>query len=389
MKVASLEAFTVELPFRFAFAHNLASRSSSTSLIVRVHLDSGDSGYGEGIPRLYVTGEDIDSAAQTVLEKYAPLIKELEADSVLAAASTLHGWWQELGLDSRPSGAAWCAVELAVLDAFGRAENTSLAQALGPPRCQAARYGAVVPFCSRKAFTAILGFYRLYGFKTVKLKVGRDLPDDIARVRLARRILGSEVRLRIDANCAWSVLEAIRAADAFRPFGVISYEQPVAADDLEALSRVTAAIPEDVIADESVNSRARARQLAESRACDGFNIRLSKAGGILAARDTYDIAREYGLKCLLGAQVGESGVLSAAGRTFACLVEQLENCEGSANSFLLQQDVTYENMTVGPGGLGRLSASPGLGVRIVEKHLVSAAGSSPVEPCRAASPGAV
>ena len=94
----------------------------------------------------------------------------------------------------------------------------------------------VAPFASGPALAAMLLFFRLYGFRDVKLKLGRGAAQDVAAVRLARQILGPDVELRADANCAWSADMASAMAERLRPFGIESYEQPVGAGDLAGLA---------------------------------------------------------------------------------------------------------------------------------------------------------
>jgi muconate cycloisomerase len=76
------------------------------------------------------------------------------------------------------------------------------------------------------------------------------------------------------------------------------------------------------------------------------------------------MAKQFGINCHLGAQVGESGILSAAGRIFACINDPFKNYEGSDNMFLLKKDITKENLTVGLRGLGRLPLGLGLGITV-------------------------
>ena len=142
-------------------------------------------------------------------------------------------------------------------------------------------------------------------------------------------------------------------AERLRPFGLLSYEQPIAADDWDGLARLTASLPEDVMVDESLCSVEDARRLAAARACSMFNVRVSKCGGPLAALEIVQIARAAGLRCQLGAQVGESGILTAAGRLVALLADPpFRHHEGADNLFLLRQDLTVENLTARPGGRG-------------------------------------
>ena len=115
-----------------------------------------------------------------------------------------------------------------------------------------------------------------------------------------------------------------------RPYRLSAVEQPLPADDLEGLRRVTAATTEQIIVDESLRTLAEAETLAQTRACDAFNIRVSKCGGLLRSARIARIAAENGLTCVVGAQVGESGILSAAGRHLAASLPAVRYLEGSA-----------------------------------------------------------
>jgi muconate cycloisomerase len=375
MKIVDLSVHVVRLPFRFSFKHSLASRDRSDNVIVAATMEHEGRyfvGYGESIPRDYVTGEDAQSAARAIKEEYAQRF----VGKGYPAAGHLHAHLRQefldLQLDRKMKGASWCALELALLDAASLCENVSLAESVGhvlPQHRDGIRYGAVIPFGKKRAFTAVLWFYKAFGFKTIKIKVGTDFDGDLERVKLARQVLGPDVILRADANCAWTADEAIQRAEAFRPYGIASYEQPVAADDLAGLAKVSHAIPELVLADESLCSIEQARTLAHEGICTAFNIRISKVGGFFAAREIADIAKQHGIARHLGAQVGESGILSAAGRSFASTQELFDNYEGSNNFFLLQRDLTRENLNVGYGGIGKLLGAPGLGVTVLPSRL--------------------
>ena len=364
MRVERLEAFLVELPFRFSFGHALASRASSTNLVVAVTLDDGTIGYGEGVPREYVTGETPASALDRVTREYGPSIVGRSLPRTYVAHQ-LRELRDEIHVGLPAPAAAWCAVETALLDAIGHSVEQPLGELLGPVARTSARYGGVVPFGRGPAQAATLLFFRLYGVKDVKLKLGRGASKDLDTVRLARRILGPAVELRADANCAWSVDETRAMAARLRPFGVRSYEQPIAAHDVDGLARLTAALPEDVVVDESLCSVADARRLAAARACTVFNVRVSKCGGPLAALEVVRIAHDAGLSCQLGAQVGESGILTAAGRLVATLARPaFRHHEGADNRWLLRRDLTVENLTAGRGGRADVPPGSGLGLHV-------------------------
>lgn len=375
MKIRSIETFKITLPFRFSFGHSLATRAESSNLIVKVTLDNGCTGYGEGVPRDYVTGENVEQAENNVLLKYAPLVIGMDLESPQTVLTSLRSCFSELGLREKAQGASFCALELAIIDACAKLHGMPVCDLLGKRQQERIRYGGVIPFGKKTALQAVLYFYKLYGYATVKIKVGGcPLEDDLEKLRLARRILGKDCIIRVDANCAWSLHEALKAAEAFRPFKVSSFEQPLKADDWESLKKLSDAIEEDVLLDESLCTIKQAQELAQERICDAFNVRVSKAGGLLASQEIIDIALANGLRVHLGAQVGESGILSAAARHLALVNKPMENYEGAANMFLLKRDICCENLTAGQGGFGSLKyagKTKGLGIKILENNLLS------------------
>jgi L-Ala-D/L-Glu epimerase len=368
MKILRVDAFVIRLPFRFSFGHSIASRAYSDNLIVRIELEDGSIGYGEGIPREYVTGETIDGALADV-GTFAAKLRGQEATDFPAVKQLLHELASVEGLEHRRAGAAFCAVELALLDAFGNCFKTPVAIELGDIQHEYVQYGSVIPFGNKKVMVALLWFYKLWGFKTVKLKVGGTLEDDLTKLKLVRQIMGPEAIIRVDANCAWDVDQTLLAADKFQMFNVASIEQPIKADNINGLAKIVANVGQEIVVDESLCTMADAKDLIEAKACTAFNIRISKVGGLLLAKRMAELARNSGLSVHMGAQVGESAILTAAGRIFAATEPACKNYEGSNNSWLLQQDISRENLTVSLRGKGNIKLADGLGLNILESRV--------------------
>lgn len=382
IKVSSIHVFTVSLPFRFAFKHSLASRSSSQNVIVRVTLENTVSGatfngLGESVPREYVTGETVESAVAEIKNKFAPALVGTHFSESIPATDAVASLIERLSIEfdvyGRRIGAAFCALELALLDAAAKLDGVALADWLAKRKGNSTKasisYGGVIPFGKRKILSGMLLFYKYYGFKTVKLKVGVNPDEDFWTVKQSRKILGPGVTIRVDANCAWDYDTTMAFAKLNREFNIASIEQPVPFDKLDVLAALTKDLKEEIVVDESLCTVDEAENLALKKACSGFNIRVSKVGGILAAQRIIDIAQRSGISCHLGAQVGESGILTAAGRALACANSTFENYEGAANFFLLKEDLTKENLTAGPNGIGKLPSGTGIGVTVNEENL--------------------
>jgi len=262
-------------------------------------------------------------------------------------------------------------VELALMDLLGRAFDIPSGSICGPILHNHVFYSGILSADGLHAGERSLLQLRDMGFKSVKLKVGNNEAEDLALLTMAREILGDACSLRVDANCAWKRDEALQRISALVPLRVVSIEQPLSPEDLSGMSWLTARSPIPIMADESLVSIEDARHLIENRACHLFNLRISKCGGLLRAARVRDMAMNHGISCQLGSQVGETAILSAAGRQLATRSNDLSFLEGSFGGLLLQHDIATESVTFGKGGLAPALPRPGLGITIDENGLSS------------------
>jgi muconate cycloisomerase len=372
LSIDSITIHKVKLPFRFSFAHHLARRNYSENIVVQVKLSNGIEGFGEGIPRQYVTGENIDKSYQNLQEVMLPKIYDLQISTKEEIYPKLKTYSNNI-LKQSQFNSSWCALELALLDALSKSFQTPLSSLLKESNdtnlVNENRYGAVLPFAKSPWLELCLLFYKLWGFKTVKLKLGQSQEVNLKAVKAARRILGPKAILRADANCAWSEDECANYLSLLAPYQIASIEQPLEASDLAGASRLQAKQTVAIIADESLCSMQDAQSLISKKACSGFNIRISKLGGLINALEIAHFGQKHGISIQLGAQVGESAILSAAGQCFSQIFPHLLNAEGSNNLFLLKEDLSNQCFNVGYAGKVNASKMPGLGVEVNQRKL--------------------
>ena len=146
-------------------------------------------------------------------------------------------------------------------------------------------------------------------------------------------------------------------------------EQPIPRGPVEDLARLKSLQPVPIMADESLVTIADAKALAAARAVDLFNIRVSKCGGLFRSMEIARIAERAGIRVQVGAQVGETAILSAAGRHLAAAVPNLAFAEGSFGTLLLSDDLARDAVRFGYRGEARLLSGPGFGARIVMEHV--------------------
>jgi L-fuconate dehydratase len=119
------------------------------------------------------------------------------------------------------------------------------------------------------------------GFRTIKLKVGGDLADDVRRLGLARECVGPDVNIAIDANQRWDVPEAIAWMDKLAPFNPLWIEEPTSPDDILGHAAIREAVaPVLVAAGEHVQNRVIFKQMLQARALDVVQIDATRVGGV-------------------------------------------------------------------------------------------------------------
>ena len=363
MWLKKIDLYLLQIQLCMPIKHYLAERTHSENLVVKVVTDSGVVGFGEGIARQYVTGEVMEASLRFLQDH---LIPQLNGFHPSGPSELIEALAELLSEDNRAQApAACCALELAILDAAGKTWSQSVAQMLGGGD-QPLIYSAVIPMMSPPSFHRLLQVIRDMEMSFVKIKVGNERDTEV--LSLAREILGHEVDLRVDANGAWSSEEAQKRIAEMMAYGISAVEQPVPKEDILGLKRVSEQVEIPVIVDESLCLERDAKKLVSLDACQVFNLRLSKCGGILAANRLYEIGRKKAIAAQLGCQVGETGILSAAGRQLAA-TRKLLYLEGSYSSYLLKDDIVNEPVEFGPGGVAQPLAGHGLGVSVNEETL--------------------
>ncbi|MSQ96210.1 MAG: dipeptide epimerase [Gemmataceae bacterium] len=378
MRVKEITAWQVRIPLKKPIQHASHTRTETDNLLVRVVLDDGTEGFGEGVPREYVTGETIDSAL--ALLKQSTLAEQLEEWPTFHAALTSI---EKLRLapiadDDRgcKGNAARCALELALLDAFGKHFNHPVSDVtklmahddLFEPK-DYVRYSTAIT--SAEGFKARFAAWKMwiYGFKQLKIKVGIDGQDDVDRVGAIRRRVGRKMDIRIDANEAWTPDNVRQRILELKPFNISCVEQPVPHEQVAMLRDVRPDVGVPIMLDESLCSMVDAERAEDGETCDLFNLRLSKCGGFIASLRLAQHAKRHGLGYQLGCQVGETAILSAAGRHFAASVKDIRYTEGSYDNHLVCEALATTDLTFGWGGWAPALEGPGLGITIDPKAL--------------------
>ncbi|WP_255168935.1 dipeptide epimerase [Natrononativus amylolyticus] len=291
MIVDSVDVFELDLALTDAFEISLGTKERAANVLVRIETDSGTVGHGEAAPLETITGETQASAAAAARAGAAVL----EGGDL----RNRRGLVSELRSALPGSVSAILALETACYDAYCRERGIALAECFGgkptPVRTDITISIVDAETAAAEAEAAIEG-----GFDELKIKVGGDLADDLARVAAVREV-APDAAVKVDANQGWTPKKAIRFADRARArdFDLELLEQPVHRDDIAGLKRVTDAVDVPVAADEAVFTPADATRIARERAADVVNIKLAKSG-LTDGAAIAEIARGANLECMVG-----------------------------------------------------------------------------------------
>ena len=378
MRVRELTAWQVRIPLKKPIQHASHTRTETENLVVRCVLADGTEGWGEGVPREYVTGETIDSALAILKQSRLPEQMEecTSFKSALALAERLK--LAPIAGDDRgcQGNAARCAFELALLDAFGKHHRHPLSDVtkllahddLFEPKDYVRYSGAITSSEGRKIRFAAWKMW-VYNFKQLKIKVGIAGQDDVDRLGAVRWRVGKRMDIRVDANEAWTPADVRAKILELKPFNLTSVEQPLPHADAAVLREVRKDVGVPIMLDESLCSMIDAERAFDGETCDLFNLRLSKCGGFIGTIRLAQFAKRHGLGYQLGCQVGETAILSAAGRHLAASVRDIRYLEGSYDSHLVKEALATTNLTFGWGGWAPALEVPGLGITIDPKAL--------------------
>lgn len=355
MRLEAIRLHHLQIPLKTRFEHASHSRAVAEFAVVAIADEEGRVGYGEIQPRPYVTGETLAEVlgeegrakAQAWVGRAVP---DFAAALALASEALDHAG-RRLALHG--------GFELALLDLAGQRYSRPISAALpgseGPPLPGGVVIGFEIDTPALKKHCALL---KLAGKRFVKVKVGRA--DDRERLAEIAAVL-KDVPLRLDANEAWSVPEAIEKIRSFQGIAVASVEQPVAAADWAGLKAIRAGTGVPIMADEALITIDDARRLADEGAADVFHIRLGKLGGLLGAQRVVELATERGIGLHLGTMVGESGILTRASEVFGRMKAGFDCFDGKGqNRLLLSEDLLLDPRSAEEAPLDL----PGLGVQV-------------------------
>lgn len=345
MIISNLQIKPLNIAFRVNFKHNSAERNKTQSVLVATQTSNGNIGLGEGCPREYVTGENIDSCIKFFNTHKHNILLQIHSFKDLKNWVLEH---QQL-IDINPS--AWCAIELSLLDALSKENKQSIEKTLGLSELEDSfQYSAVLGDSTIEVTKSQIDQYCNFGFNDFKVKITGNPIIDNKKFELIKASIPN-ARIRLDANNLWQnskdVLRYLESI-SISPFAI---EEPLSAMDFRELNKLLKITTIPIILDESFYNKLHFKQITMEYRNVIINLRISKMGGIIRSDFIAKKATQSQIPLIIGAQVGESSILTRAALLIAnAYKDNLLAQEGAYGTLLLESDITDKPLMFGKFG---------------------------------------
>lgn len=306
MKITKIDIYAIHLPLIEPFVISYDTYDTMPSIITKITTDEGIVGYGEAVPDEHVTGETWEGAYMMLKHQLAPAV--IGQDPL--CFEKIHDIMDKTVY---LAPAAKAAIDIACFDIAGKKLQVPVYQLIGGRYHEKFPITHVLSIGSPEKMAQEAAERVEMGYRSFKMKVGTEVMKDVERIKAVRERVGDAIDIRVDVNQGWhNAATTLKGLRALRKMNLDWLEQPVDADDIDAMVEVKAKSDVPLMIDEGLHGMKEMREIIAKRAADKVNIKLMKCGGIYPAMKLAHMAEMAGIECQIGSMV-ESSVGSAAG----------------------------------------------------------------------------
>ena len=301
MKITHTEIYRFSIPME-PFVIATGTMHFAQNVLVKIYTDSGIYGVGECSAFPMIVGE----TQETCLAMAKDFAKILKGKNPLEIADRMNDL---LGYAAH-NATIKSAFDMALFDISAKNANLPLYKFLGGQN-RTIETDMTIGIGKPDEMALAAQKYQQNGCNIIKIKLGKNVKEDIERVKKIRAAVGDDVVLRLDANQGWSFDEALFALNEMASQNIEFCEQPMRTWYDDKLPELAAKVPIKIMADESCYNHHDARKLINAKACAYLNIKFAKSGGILEAQKIHQEAVKGNMLCMMGAMLESRIALSA------------------------------------------------------------------------------
>ena len=359
MKIESVEIYQLRIPLTEPFVISLGPQYDADNILVVIRTDAGIRGFGECAPYMSINGESMDTCY--IVGQY--LAKTLKGMNSLSIAECIEAMDKIIYANNSIKS----AFDMALYDIAAQDAGVPLYKFLGGKKNKIIFTDMTVGLGEVDAMAASALKFKQQGFPAIKVKLGESTEKDVARIKAIRDAVGYDIPLRIDANQGWDVPTAVATLNALAAFDIEHCEEPIARWNFMALPELRKQSPIKIMSDETCCDHHDAERLASIKACDYFNIKLGKSGGIFNALKIIEVAKKNNIKLQVGSFM-ESRLATTAFVHFAYASDLIVHFDFDT-PLMLSQDPVMGGMKYEANGVITIDDSSGLGAKMDNAYL--------------------
>lgn len=359
MRITKISLYKLCIPLKEPFITSLGQDDDARNVVVKIETDQGITGFGECSPYMPINGESQETCyavgqyfAKALLGKDPLDIPQCLSiiDAVIYANNSIKS-----------------AFDIALYDIAAQHAKQPLWQFLGGQKNKSIITDYTVSIGEPQKMAADALHILSEGYPAIKVKLGKNGKKDVERMKAIREAVGQEIPLRIDANQGWGVEEAIETLQALAPLDIQHCEEPIARWNYLELPKVRKESPIPIMADESCGDDHDAARLIAIEACQYFNIKLGKSGGIYRGLKMVRLAEKAGIHLQVGAMI-ESRLAMTAFAHFALSSTSIVHFDFDT-ALMFKEDPVTGGIRYEENGLITVPDTPGLGATITSDWL--------------------
>lgn len=355
MKIAKLEFIPLSIPYTHREVSSQVNRDGVSDILVKATTDDGLVGWGESC-----SGANIESVEQT-LKAMQPFVLGQSPWSSELIRNEL--WHKGIWMFRKPTASfAYAGIDMALWDICGRACNQPLYNLFGGRVRESANYFYYLARASADSLVAQCRDGLARGYHVFYLKVGIDIQAECEMVRAVRETIGPSARLRLDANAAWRVNEAVRNLALLDQYNIDFIEQPVSPDPVANMQEVRRRTPVAICANEGLWSAEDAYKQITGRTADVYCFSSYWVGSLTVFQSLCRVAALENLQICKHTH-GEFGIAAAAAHHLMLTLPNL--VEGNQQTAqMMQDDVLKHPLPIASGPGWGVPQGPGLAIEV-------------------------
>ena len=357
--IKQTELYKLRMPLKEPFITSLAYETHVENVIVVIRTENGITGFGESSPYMPVNGESMDTCF-IVGQYFAKLLKAKDALQLTEHLTAMDRLiYANTSIKS--------AFDIALHDIMGQHHGVPLYKLYGGRNNKELVTDYTVSLDNPEKMAADAIKIKDAGYPAIKVKLGDSKKKDVQRIKMIREAVGFDIPIRIDANQGWKVNEAIETLNALDAYGIEYCEEPIAKWNYMRMRKVKKNSPIPIMADESCGDAHDAERLLKLKACDMFNIKVGKAGGVFNAYEIVKLGDKAGMQMQVGAFM-ESRLGMTASAHLALCSDNIVHCDFDT-PLMFSEDIVTNGLAYYANGVMKVPELPGLGATIEQSYL--------------------